>query len=178
MAIDMHTQDRSPLVLRRASADQRWFNGDTLRFLASADQTGGALSLTEAIVAPEAGPLLHLHPDSDELVVVLAGGIRSWSADGEAEDLGVGDCLFVERGVLHGYVNTGDAPARLLIQYSPAGPEQLWLREGDPAIPGQSPKPWGADRLTTRLVSYAASVGTVIPSLIDDEPGTGEQPGV
>ena len=76
----------------------------------------GAFELT---VAPGANvPPPHSHANNDEVVYVLEGTFR-YSVDGEARDLGPGECMFSPRGSVHAFSNPHDRPARALIVMSP-----------------------------------------------------------
>jgi mannose-6-phosphate isomerase-like protein (cupin superfamily) len=55
-----------------------WFQplpGEQIAMRIESHQSNGAFSLTEVIVAPQAGPPLHIHQDADEVLYVLEGTV-------------------------------------------------------------------------------------------------------
>lgn len=96
-----------------------------LRFLQSKHDTHGSLDLFE-MTLPSGGrmPVPHHHRDWDETVYGLVGTI-TFTVDGTAHDVGPGDCLFIPRGVVHGFDNRSGATATCLSALTPGvlGPE-------------------------------------------------------
>jgi mannose-6-phosphate isomerase-like protein (cupin superfamily) len=79
----------------------------------------GEHSQLVAMTIPPAGEIgEEVHPDVDQILVFLEG-----SADailgGESSPVGPGDLVFVKAGTRHNFVNTGDAPLRLITVYAP-----------------------------------------------------------
>jgi quercetin dioxygenase-like cupin family protein len=82
--------------------------------LVDSEQFVGGLSTLEAgIKAP-----IHVHPDSEEINVVLEGQ-GNLLTDKGAEPVKVGDWQFVPKGVPHSHENTGDTPFTIIWIYSP-----------------------------------------------------------
>lgn len=71
-----------------------------------------------ATFPPGARVECHLHPDAEEVNVVLAGE-GSFLTDKGAERVRVGDWQFIPKGVRHGHENTGEVPLTILWLYSP-----------------------------------------------------------
>lgn len=80
----------------------------------SAAQTVG-----RCVLKPGCGNPRHLHPNCEEVLVVLSGRIRHTVAGGEAE-LGPGDSVTIPPGIPHQAVNIGEGEAALLICFSSA----------------------------------------------------------
>ncbi|GLC27867.1 cupin domain-containing protein [Roseisolibacter agri] len=101
--------------------------GQTLRFLRTAADTGGALLEIESTWPPGAtAPPEHFHPRQSERFTVLAGTLRVRVA-GEERELRVGDTLDIPAGVPHAMWNGGDAPAVARWETRPAlGTERLF----------------------------------------------------
>ena len=96
-----------------------------LRFLQSKHDTHGSLDLFEMTVPPEGRmPVPHRHRDWDETVYGLAG-VVTFTVDGTAHDVGPGGCLFIPRGIVHGFDNRSGAAATCLSALTPGvlGPE-------------------------------------------------------
>ena len=89
------------------------------------------VSLMHVVLLPGQGHVRHNHPDSDEILYVLAGEGDQMVDDGEPFPVRPGQAIWIPKGAFHSTLNTGWEPLRLLIVYSPAGPERL-LRD----IPG------------------------------------------
>jgi len=101
--------------------------GGPLTFKARGEQTGGALTVLENIVAPLEGPPLHAHASEDEAWYVLEGRLR-FKLDGELRDAPAGSFVFVPRGLAHCFQNVGTEPARILVMFTPAGMETFFDR--------------------------------------------------
>ena len=91
------------------------------------EQSGGALTAFENTVAPGDGPPLHVHAAEDEAWYVLEGDLRFRLGD-ELRGAPAGSFVFVPRGVPHCFQNVGDAPARILVLFTPSGMERFFDR--------------------------------------------------
>jgi quercetin dioxygenase-like cupin family protein len=96
-----------------------------ITFLLEAEQTGGALTAFECHV-PVASkvPAPHSHDAFEETIYGVDGTI-TFTVDGTDHDIGPGEAVFIPRGVVHGFVNRGDAAARFLAVTTPGvlGPD-------------------------------------------------------
>jgi quercetin dioxygenase-like cupin family protein len=98
--------------------------GDRYLMLATGEQTGGAYCLAEAFVPPGGGPPPHYHTREEEAFYVLEGEV-TFTVDGKTV-LGMpGTFVQIPRGTPHAFKNRSSAPARMLIQCSPAGFEKF-----------------------------------------------------
>ncbi len=88
-------------------------------FLASGDDTQGALILSNLEVDPQGGPQPHLHRREDEAFYILEGTFRIRLGD-EITEAGPGDFVFAPRGAVHCWSNVGEAPAYALVLIAPA----------------------------------------------------------
>jgi quercetin dioxygenase-like cupin family protein len=96
-----------------------------LRFLRSKHDTNGGLDLFEMTVPPSGQmPVPHYHRDWDETVYGLTG-VVTFTVTGTPHDVGRGEFLFIQRGVVHGFDNRSGAMATCLIVLTPGvlGPE-------------------------------------------------------
>jgi quercetin dioxygenase-like cupin family protein len=98
-----------------------------LTFKVRGHQTGGVLTALENVVAPGDGPPLHIHANEDESWYVLEGRLRFRLGD-ERSDAPHGSFVFVPRGVPHCFQNVGEAPARILVAFTPSGMETFFDR--------------------------------------------------
>lgn len=101
--------------------------GGPLTFKVRAEQTGGTFTAFENVVAPADGPPLHAHAAEDESWYVLAGRLRFRLGD-RIDDAPAGSFVFVPRCSPHCFQNVGDAPARILVTFTPSGMERFFDR--------------------------------------------------
>lgn len=124
------------------------------------EQSGGALLAFETFVAPGEGPPLHLHPNEDETLYVLEGEVR-FKLDGRLFAAPPGSFAFVPRGVQHTFQNVGQAPARILIHFAPAGMERFF--DSFAALGGAGPDAF-------RTAAAEAGMEVVGPPLAQSDP--------
>jgi quercetin dioxygenase-like cupin family protein len=93
--------------------------GGPLTFKVRADQTNGALTVVESTAPPGEGPPLHVHANEDEALYTLEGTLRFRLGD-EVQTAPAGAFAFIPRGTPHTWQNVGEAPARLLVIFTPA----------------------------------------------------------
>jgi quercetin dioxygenase-like cupin family protein len=135
----MSTLTTRPYEVRAGDGERIWIVGDTLTFKATAETTGGSLTVLEVDAMPGAGPPPHVHTREDETFYVLDGTFEILLGD-ETVRAEPGDFAFVPRGTVHRFANTGDTPARMLITFSPSGMEGFFRAAGTPAD-GDGPAP-------------------------------------
>ncbi len=101
--------------------------GGPLTFKVRGEQTGGALTAFENVIAPGDGPPLHRHAEEDEAWYVLEGDLRFRLGD-ELAEAPAGSFVFVPRGTPHCFQNAGETPARILVLFTPSGMERFFDR--------------------------------------------------
>jgi quercetin dioxygenase-like cupin family protein len=126
--------DATPLVVGPGGGETvRNPVGGIVTFKATGEETAGALTLFESVIAPGDGPPLHVHSNEDEVLYVLEGEMRFRLGD-EVHDAPPGTTMYAPRGVAHCFHNAGPTPSRLLIFFTPSGMERFFgLTGGDPA---------------------------------------------
>jgi oxalate decarboxylase/phosphoglucose isomerase-like protein (cupin superfamily) len=77
------------------------------------------------------GHVRHNHPGSEEIIYVVSGEGEQMVDDQPPVKVGPGASIYIPPDVYHSTMNTGRETMKLVVVYSPAGPERL-LRE----IPG------------------------------------------
>ncbi len=101
------------------------------------EETGGALSIVEHSLKPEAlASAVHVHYNEDEITYVLEGEITVQLGE-QIIQAPRGTMVFKPRGIPHTFWNQARRPARLLQVFTPGGFER-YLEEaakafGDPA---------------------------------------------
>jgi quercetin dioxygenase-like cupin family protein len=119
---------------RGGSGMRHPLSGD-VAFKLRGDQSGGALTAFETVVAPGLGPPLHTHAREHETLFVIDGEVRFRLGD-DVHVGGPGAFAFVPRGVPHTLQNVGEGPARILIHFSPSGMERFFERFAALESPG------------------------------------------
>lgn len=123
-----HPPSGTPSLLRRAE-NARTVNavGVTVRFLLTAEETGGQFALLEYTAPPAfAGPAPHWHQRTTEVFYGLEGSIRMRVGE-ETHALNPGDVALVPPGVVHAFQNPGTEAARFLVQITPGGLERYFV---------------------------------------------------
>jgi quercetin dioxygenase-like cupin family protein len=101
--------------------------GDGMHYLATTEQTHGEYGLYRVMMKPRAGgPSTHFHRTISESFYILDGTVRLFNGekwiDGEA-----GDFLYVPQGGLHAFRNDADAPAEMLLLFTPGAPREEYF---------------------------------------------------
>jgi quercetin dioxygenase-like cupin family protein len=97
----------------------------TIRFVVEGGQTAGAVAVFEFDVPAGARvPVAHSHDGYEETIYGL-DGILTWTVEGTPNDVGPGEALFIPRGAVHHFDNTGDVDAKALAIVTPGilGPD-------------------------------------------------------
>ena len=94
--------------------------GDTIvRFLVEGGDSGGSAAVFEArIRARGRMPAPHSHDGFEETVYGLEG-VSTWTIDGTAVDVAVGEAVCIPRGTVHHFDNRGDVDAKALCIITP-----------------------------------------------------------
>ena len=110
--------------------------GDEMTVLLSGADTGGKFALCLDVTPPEGGPPPHYHLHEDEWFFPLEGEV-DFFIEGAWRSVAVGTVVFVPRGRVHTFRNSGTVPLKMLIQTAPAGFETFFERcAGEFAKPG------------------------------------------
>lgn len=140
MTMPIDSAPGNPYARTRDEGDAVWFLGTLMTVKATGAETGGAFGLIEQVLPPGFAPPPHIHHNEDEAFYLLEGaatftcGEQSWEA-------GPGTFVYFPRGIAHGFLITGDAPARLLQFNTPAGVERMFVEAGEPATTPTLPPP-------------------------------------
>ncbi len=136
-----------------ASDRMLWSFNMLMDVKASAEDTGGALTVIDSRLTAAANPPMHVHHTSDEGFYVLEGEVEFFLADASCIAR-PGDFVFGPRGVPHRFeIRTPEA--RLLVIGTPGGGERFFAAVGEPAGGPQLPTPREPD--VGRVVTIAAA---------------------
>jgi quercetin dioxygenase-like cupin family protein len=101
--------------------------GGPLTFKVRGEQTNSAMTALENVIPPGEGPPLHTHANEDESWYVIEGALR-FKLGGDVHLAPAGSFVFVPRGTPHCFQNVADAPARILVMFTPSGMERFFDR--------------------------------------------------
>ena len=141
-----------------------WLMGMLLTtFKAVSEETGGEYSLYETTAPPQLGAPPHIHHRETEAFYVLEGEFEFLKGERTVR-AGVGEFVRVPRGVVHGFTNVGDEPARLLGIVTPGGLHEKMLAEIGEKAKAETlpPPPEGSPDMTEMetAMETALSYGT------------------
>ena len=120
------------IVRAKGEGEQRWFFGGGLHtWKATAEETDGAFLLFEDSVENGKVTPLHIHPDSDETMVVLDGEILM-HLDGVEHSVSAGGIAIARRGVPHAFKVSGAEGARLLCLHTPGCCQAFYWDASEP----------------------------------------------
>ena len=101
--------------------------GGPLTFKARAAETARTLTAFENVIAPGDGPPLHSHEVEGESWYIIEGTLR-FKVGADIRPAPQGTFVYVPPGTPHCFQNVGDAPARILVLFTPAGMEGFFER--------------------------------------------------
>jgi oxalate decarboxylase/phosphoglucose isomerase-like protein (cupin superfamily) len=112
------------IVIRPETRATAVYDWGIIRMLVDADISPRASFGTVTTSPGNQGHDLHGHAGSDEIIYIVSGeGLYLTDTD-EDRPVRAGDCIFVPAGVKHATVNTGEADLRVIIVYTPSGPDR------------------------------------------------------
>ena len=111
----------------------RWWFGALALIKATAEDTGGMLSIVDITEPPNAEAPLHVHHREDEGFYVLEGSVTIHVGDDTVVEAGPGDFAWGPRDVPHRYT-VGPEGCRMLFLCTPGGFERLVT---DMSVPAQ-----------------------------------------
>ena len=118
------------------------FDWGVIKPLVATDNTEQpAVSMMHVVLLPGQGHERHNHPDSDEILYILAGEGEQMVDDADTFPVRAGHAVFIPKGAFHSTVNTGWEPLTILAIYAPAGAEEALkgLPDYREVAPGEAP---------------------------------------
>lgn len=141
-----------------------WVLGQLVTVKLGRHETNGQFSVVEVLCPPGTSVLEHRHVAMDEVFYVLAGTAEFTFGD-RVERVAQGGLVFVPRGEVHGFRNTGTTPVRLLDIHTPAGFEDFFREAGIPAVDPTTPPPPGPPPSPEQLQALLQRHGMELPGL-------------
>jgi quercetin dioxygenase-like cupin family protein len=115
--------------------------GIELKFLETKEGTDGGVDVFEMTVQPNAKvPIPHYHESWDVTVYGLSG-TACFQVGGADVHIGPGETVFIRRGVVHGFHNTGSEPVKCLCILSPGVLGPGYFREMAALLASPPPDP-------------------------------------
>ena len=91
----------------------------SIRFLVEGEQTAESIAVFEfGVPAGAKVPAGHSHDRYEETIYGLEGAL-TWTIDGTTSEIGPGETVFIPRGTVHRFDNTGDVDAKALAIVTP-----------------------------------------------------------
>lgn len=113
------------------------FGSNPVNIKVSSKDTEGVLSISEYVGYTKGGPPIHIHPNQDEIFIVLEGDHLFQLGD-EQFHLTSGDTLFIPRGVPHAPAQLSDK-GRYYFFFTPSGKMEDFFRAlGNLKVQGQA----------------------------------------
>lgn len=157
----MEGNDYSQPTISDAPNKSFWVVGDSVKFIATGEETGGQYDLFDAYVPPNVGTSPHIHLKQDEGFYIVDGQVE-FQLDDKTLTATPGTFVNVPKGHIHAYRNLGIEPARMLVQGVPSGLDKLIEDTSrvysDPAFPPPS------DELLDSVVEAFAQNDSVAPN--------------
>jgi oxalate decarboxylase/phosphoglucose isomerase-like protein (cupin superfamily) len=122
----------SGVITTTQDVDSLEFDWGKIHFLSEPAVTGAnGFSFGIVELAQGKGHARHNHPGCEEIIYVVSGQGEQMVDDQHPVKVSPGSSIYIPADVYHSTLNTGTEAMKLIVVYSPAGPERL-LRE----IPG------------------------------------------
>ncbi len=117
---------RGGVVRLREEGETTSLFGDTYTVKAAGEETGGALAVIEADLAPHSGGTpLHVNTLEDENYYVIEGTL-TFRLDERTLEAPAGTFVHIPKGMVHTHWNATAAPVKLLAFPAPAGFERFF----------------------------------------------------
>ncbi len=123
----MTDESTAARVVSLGDGRREQFGWGRIEWLANHQFTPGAeMTLGHVVLEPEKSNPRHYHPNCHELLYVLEGAIEH-DVGGETVKLSTGSLLHIPLGAPHQARNVGEDPAVLLVIYSSATRETVYI---------------------------------------------------
>jgi quercetin dioxygenase-like cupin family protein len=143
-----------PVSIPSVEGEAWWWMGCLAVIKATADDTGGQMTIVEISEHPGAEAPLHVHRREDEAFWVLEGEV-TFEVGGTTIEAGPGDYAFGPRNIPHRYT-VGDEGCQMLFIFTPGGFEDLIRKMSEPAAEHTLPPPPDEDELDFERIQEIA----------------------
>jgi quercetin dioxygenase-like cupin family protein len=125
------TQTLEPKAVRKGEGEARWWFEALAEIKATAQDTGGQMTIVEVTEPAGAEAPLHVHYRDDEGFWILEGDVTFEVGD-ETIEASAGDFVFGPRNIPHRFT-VGDKGCRMLFILVPGGIEDVIRATSEPA---------------------------------------------
>ena len=132
------TPATTPFLMTREAAPSYWLVDSLWSVLATADTTGGALTVIDQVMPRRSGPPPHIHERLHEYFYLLDGEVR-FQLGTELRTATVGSMLSIPPNTVHAFAVASDT-ARVLNLYTPGGFSEQISYMGTPATALRLPR--------------------------------------
>lgn len=147
-----------PIIRPSGTAPAVWGPGDLYNFLVTGEETNNAFFQLEAIVPPGGGPPPHIHRREDESFYVVSGELEVLVGESTYKAK-AGDFVFIPRGTVHKFKNSGGSTAVQLVTFVPAGMERFFREVFPPVTDRNAAPPPVTDELIRKMNEVAPKHG-------------------
>ena len=106
--------------VKQAEIGRESFDWGEVGWRCRPDVTGAKqITVMDVTLQPGAGHAFHRHDGQEEMIIVKSGRIEQWLEQEKAE-LGPGDSVYIDSGVVHASYTLGDEPAQLQVLLGPS----------------------------------------------------------
>tara|TARA_B100000315_G_scaffold255202_1_gene297993 strand:+ start:3676 stop:4029 length:354 start_codon:yes stop_codon:yes gene_type:complete len=105
-----------PIIPYATVPTEESYPGVERAVLVNAGRGSKSLLLAHLTIQPGASVSTHIHPDTEEAMMIVEGTLEAVLGD-QAVTLGPGDTVLAPAGVKHGFVNRSSAKARLVATF-------------------------------------------------------------
>jgi oxalate decarboxylase/phosphoglucose isomerase-like protein (cupin superfamily) len=113
-------------IVNAADVETLAYDWGMIKLLSEPKVTGAnRMTFGMVVLDPGKGHGRHDHPGVEEIIYVMSGEGLQMVDDRPPLDIGPGTCIYLPPGTPHSTLNTGWEPLRLIIVYSPTGPEEV-----------------------------------------------------
>ena len=102
-----------PIIRREDATVEPGYPGVDRAVLVNVEHGSESLWVAELTLDPGSSVTTHIHPNTEEAMVIVEGSLEAVLGDGVVT-VGLGDTVLAPAGVKHGFVNRSPAPARLM----------------------------------------------------------------
>jgi mannose-6-phosphate isomerase-like protein (cupin superfamily) len=162
------TINQNGLFVEPGQGPSYYLDQNLYTFKAVGEETGGAYTLFEMIVAPGGGSPLHRHNEEDESFYVQEGEIE-FQLDDRILVATAGTFIYSPKGQIHRIKNTTSVPAKMLALVMPAGVEKFIAKVGKTVNDRITSAPPLSSEDLDKMLSTAPKYDCEVISLIDLE---------
>jgi quercetin dioxygenase-like cupin family protein len=146
-----------PVLVSQTDGEARWWFSNLAVIKATADKTGGLLSILEVTAPPKFEAPLHVHHREDESFWILEGDLTI-EVGGESIEARAGDYVFSPREIPHRF-QVGPDGCRMLMILTPGGIEDMVIGMSRPAASRTLPPPSDEEPDWAHIAAVAAKYG-------------------